>query len=751
MSGTKKKAKILIQGIVQGVGFRPFIYRLATNLNLFGTVRNLGDAGVEVTLEGSQGTIRKFLDKLPREKPPLSRIQSLDVEYFEPEGIKEFRILKSGGGGWGSGTIPPDTAMCDKCLMDLRDSENRYYGYWATSCVDCGPRFTVIRSLPYDRPRTSMDDFPMCNGCKMEYEDPGNRRYHAQTIACPKCGPQLFTLKSSDDPILQTAQIIREGGAAAIKGIGGTHLACNAYDDPAVQRLKRRLRRPYKPLAIMARDLKMVEEFAEIGEDEREALESIKRPIVVLDQLPDSPLSGEVAHGLHNVGVMLPYTGAHHLLFDHIDFPVVMTSANMPGRPMLVKNDEIISKLDGIADQMLLHDRRILARCDDSVVRFSGGARRFLRRSRGWAPAPIRLDCESVPVLALGAEFDNTVAIFNEGNCYVSQFLGEVDDLETLDFLKESIEHLSSITGLDVPDKIACDLHPGFMTTELAEEMSEDPIRVQHHHAHLAGVLGEIEIREAVGIAADGVGYGTDGTIWGGEVLHVTRSKFDRLGGLSDMLMPGGDRATRYPARMIAGVLYESRDLPELLSRHAEFPGGDEERKVVERQVETRVNSPITSSAGRFLDAVSSLLDVCQERTYEGEPAMRLEALAVGSKPFDLRPELISANGRRVLDVQRLMRDLIELKEGGARREDIAATAQNCLAEGLAEIAVDLAVDRGVDVVALSGGVAYNDAIGKRIKEVVEGSGLDFVTNEKLPCGDGGISFGQVIVATSED
>lgn len=751
MSSSIKKAEILIQGIVQGVGFRPFIHRLAAKLDLSGSVKNRGDAGVKVLLEGPQESIQKFLDMIPQEKPPLSRIYSLDVEYSEPEGIEGFRILESGGCGSSSGTIPPDTAMCDRCLEDLRNPESRYHGYWGTSCVDCGPRFTVIRGLPYDRPRTSMDDFPMCKGCKGEYRDPQNRRYHAQTIACSKCGPKLFTQTSSDDPILQTARTLIEGGIAAIKGIGGTHLACNAYDNSVVLRLKHRLRRPYKPLAVMAKDLEMVEEFAKVKKDEREALKSIKRPIVVLNQIPDSPLSKEVAHGLHNVGVMLPYTGVHHLLFDHINFPVVMTSANMPGRPMLIKNDKIISKLKGIADRILLHDRDILARCDDSVVRFSGGVRRFLRRSRGWAPTPIRLDRKGDPVIALGAEFDNTVALFDGENCYVSQFLGDVDDLETLNFLKESIEHLTNITGLEVPDKVACDLHPEFMTSELAKQMSEDPILIQHHHAHLASVLGEKEINEAIGIAVDGVGYGADGTIWGGEVLHVTPSEFDRIGGLSNMLMPGGDRATKYPARMVAGILYKSQRLSDILSRHVEFPGGDEEQKIVEKQVKSQTNSPRTSSAGRFLDAVSALLDACQERTYEGEPAMKLEALAARGRSLNLRPKLIPANGREVLDVQSLMKDLIELKERGARREDIATTAQICLANGLADIAVNSALDREMNVVALSGGVAYNDAIGRRIKEVVESSGLNFVTNEKLPCGDGGVSFGQIITAISTE
>lgn len=748
---TGKRAEISVQGIVQGVGFRPFIYRLSNSLELPGTVRNIGDAGVEIVLEGPQEKIREFLDRLPEESPPLSRIQSVEVNYSSPKGLEDFQILESSEGGSGSGTIPPDTAMCDKCLEDMGDPESRYHGYWATSCVDCGPRFTVIRELPYDRPRTSMDEFPMCEECESEYEDPLDRRHHAQTIACPECGPSLFSQPPSEDPISEAAGVIRDGRIAAIKGVGGTHLVCNAFDSEAVERLKDRLRRPHKPLAVMAQDRGMIREFAEFDEREEEALESIKRPIVVLDQLEDSNLAPGVAEGIHNVGVMLPYTGIHHLLFDHIDFPVVMTSANLPGRPMLVENENIIPVLEDVADFMVLHDREIVARCDDSVVRFSGGARKFIRRSRGWAPTPVNLDMEGGPVLALGGEIDNTIALFDGGNCYVSQYLGDVDNLETFDFLQETIDHLLSITNSDMPDRVVCDLHPEFMTSELAEELSEDPLRVQHHHAHIASVLAENGIQEAVGISVDGVGYGPDGSIWGGEVLDSTRSDFERVGSLSPMLMPGGDLATKHPSRMIAGIFHDSSDLSEILKEHGVFSDGEEERETVERQVETGFNTPVTTSAGRFLDAVSSLLGVCHERSYEGEPAMKLESFAVRGEPLDLEPELKSLDGRSVLDVQSLMRDLIDFKEEGKKEEDIAATAQSCLAEGLARIAIDHAKDRGVEGIALSGGVSYNDAISWKIRDMVEESGLEFVTDQDMPSGDGGVSFGQVIVALSSE
>ncbi|KXB06530.1 hypothetical protein AKJ51_03620 [candidate division MSBL1 archaeon SCGC-AAA382A20] len=700
-------------------------------------------------LEGPQEKIEEFLDRLKDEKPPLSEIQDVNVNYSQTEGLEKFRILKSAAGGQGSGTIPPDTAMCGKCYADMRDPEIRYHNYWATSCVDCGPRFTVIRGLPYDRPRTSMDEFPMCEDCREEYEDPSDRRYHAQTIACPKCGPQLFSTPSNENPIKGAGEALKDEKIVAIKGIGGTHLACNAFNSEVVEKLKRRLQRLHKPLAIMAEDLDMVKKIAIISEKEKESLTSIKRPIVVLERAKDSPLTHEVSEGLHNVGVMLPYTGVHYLLFDHISFPVVMTSANLTGKPMLIENEKIISELDNIADFMLLHGRKIVARCDDSVIRFSGGTRRFLRRSRGWAPSPIRLDLGNETILALGAEFDNTIALYDDGNCYVSQHIGDVDDLETLNFLKQTIDHLTNITNLDTPNIVACDLHPDFLTTELAEDISEDPVRVQHHHSHLASLLGEKEIQEIVGIDADGVGFGPDGTIWGGEVLLATRSEYERLGSLSPMLMPGSDLASRHPSRMIAGIFYDSSDLSEILSEHATFPDGGEERRIVEKQVRKKFNSPVTTSAGRTLDAVSSLLGVSHERNYEGEPAMKLESFAVKGSPLDLEPSIKNLKGRLVVDVQSMFRRLIDLKEKGTRREDIAATAQNMLAKGLAQIAVRCAEERGVKNIGFTGGVAYNDAVGCKIREIVEGSGLNYYTNSDLPPGDGGVSFGQLIVAAN--
>jgi len=784
---TRERLRITINGIVQGVGFRPFVYRLAVQRGLAGTVKNLGDAGVEILVEGPRDQLERFLTELERRKPPLAKIDRLEVERLplEVEGaLRGFKIEPSGAGGSGTGTIPPDVAICEECLADIR-GDGRYRGYWATSCTNCGPRFTTIRGLPYDRPRTSFAPFQMCEACRREYTDPLDRRYHAQTIACPACGPRLyFNGSSAGDPLAEAARALRAGRIVAIKGLGGTHLACDATREEVVLELRRRLNRPSQPFAVMATE-EQLPRIAQVSPEEWEMLRSPRRPIVILERKPKAPLAPAIAPGLHTVGVMLPYTGLHYLLLERLDFPVVMTSANLPGRPMLIEDQKIKERLRGIADDLLLHDREIVARCDDSVLRRSGGGWRMIRRSRGWVPTPLEVDLGEEAILALGAELNNTFALYLDGRCYLSQHIGHVDDLETFQFLREALEHLLRLTGARLPRVIACDLHPQFLTTRLAEELTtgrqegreeggEDQgqgqrqgqrelIRVQHHHAHIAAVLGEFELERAIGIAVDGVGYGTDGQVWGGEVLLAERAGFVRLGGLRRVPMPGGDLATRFPGRMIAGLLYAAglrgTELEKALRKYGRFRSA-RELKLVIKQLERGLNAPWTSSAGRFLDAVSALLGLCRERTYEGEPAMRLEAAAArGGRPLELELPYTYAElekeGRgvktelklKLLDTPALFLELLRLKERGRPIADIAATAQWALACGLARLAIEFAEEHGIEEVALGGGVAYNDAITLTIRREIEQAGFVLYVNEKVPCGDGGISFGQAVVA----
>ncbi|MFW6384371.1 MAG: carbamoyltransferase HypF [Halodesulfurarchaeum sp.] len=762
MTDVTDRIEVTVTGVVQGVGFRPFVSRTAAELSLAGWVRNRGDAGVSIVLEGEPVAIRQFLETLRTDPPPLAEVESIGTESAAPQGLDTFEIRDSTGGGDATGTVPPDTGICESCLADVRDPDSRYHGYWATSCVDCGPRYTVIRELPYDRPRTSMDAFPMCADCEAEYEDPEDRRYHAQTIACRDCGPSLFY---ASDPERRTASgsaaieraidRLQSGAILAIKGIGGTHLAGLATDADAVSRLRHRSGRPRKPFALMAPSLDRIESFARVSPTERCQLDSVRRPIVLLEKR-DRPWLDTVAPRLHTVGVMLPYAGLHHLLFDGIEEPLVVTSANRPGVPMATSVESIWADLGDMIDGALVHDREIVARTDDSVLRVVDGTPRFLRRSRGWVPETLPrfadgADPDGPTVLAVGAEFDATVALTRGPEVVPSQHVGDVDGPKTRAFHREAVRHLESILGVD-PAMVACDRHPGFVTTEEAERWADEedlagPVRVQHHHAHAASLLGEHRLDRAVVIVADGTGYGPDGSIWGGEVLDTTRADYERVGGLAPFSLPGGEAAVRRPTRILASLLEDPDRIDSLLVERGavEDPSA---AAVVREQIENGVNTPATTSAGRFLDAISALLEAGTERAYEGEPAMVLESLARAGTPIDLEPPLVRDGDRPVLDVKRLARRLSDL-EGTTGRADLAATAQTALAAGLADIAVETAREAGIDRVGFSGGVAYNDAISRTIRERVEASGLQHLGHETVPPGDAGIAYGQTIVATA--
>ncbi|MBI5706415.1 MAG: carbamoyltransferase HypF [Armatimonadetes bacterium] len=766
---TQKAVFIKVTGIVQGVGFRPYVYRLATELGLGGSVRNRGDAGVETLVSGPPGQVAAFEERLANELPPLARIYSLEAEPWNTQDIPQdvrggvFRIEASTSEGSGGGTIPPDVAICEECLSDIKNA-TRYQGYWATSCTNCGPRYTLAETLPYDRERTSMLEFPLCPECAREYEDPLDRRFHAQATACPHCGPRLEFVGGDGtierEPVECLAEALRAGKIVAIKGIGGSHLACDATSEVAVARLRERRHRFFQPFAVMATPA-MIPAIAKATPEELEAIASARRPIVVLPLCQGANLAHSVNPGMHTVGVMLPYTGLHHLLFERIDFPLVMTSANFPGLPMAIDNGAILSELAPVADGFLLHDRRIVSRCDDSVVRWSAGAPRFIRRSRGWAPTPIEVDLGPEPILALGAELQNAICLYADGKAYLSQYIGDIANLETLDYLKETIGHLLALTGHRMPKLIACDLHPQFLTSEVARELAaESPgtqiVPVQHHHAHVASVMAEHGLDRAVGIALDGIGIGSDGQVWGGEVLVVEHGRFDKVGGLRPVSMPGGDAATRYPARMAAAYLFaaglQGDELGDFIL-DLPFRGGEVERNVVLRQLESGVNSPMTSSAGRFLDAASALLRLCDERTYEGEPAMRLEAAAARGTALDIEPPVVAretgSGTLRELDGPTLFVRLCRMKQEGASTNDLAATAQRTFAKGMAQMAIDAAREWGIGGVCLSGGCVVNDAIASRLQESFEAAELGFFMNSVVPCGDGGVALGQAAVAAS--
>jgi len=748
------RAEIKVSGIVQGVGFRPFVYRIAVKNNLAGFVRNRGDAVVDIVVEGKKDAIESFMKDLSEKHPPLARIHDISTKYSIGKGkYKSFKILRSSEMSTFSGSIiPPDIAICDECLNELRDPGNRRYNYFFITCTDCGPRYSIIERLPYDRPNTTMKFFPMCSFCLEEYTDPFNRRFHAQTVACNECGPKVY-LTTNDgeslackEPITEAGKLLEEGYIVAVKGNGGFHVATATTRLDPIARLRKAKHRSQKPFAIMARDLDAVKSFAEVSEEEAKLLTSYVRPIVLLRKSEDYYLSDLISPGLHNVGVMLPYTGLHVMMFYGVREPAfVMTSANPPNEPIVIDHEEALRKLGGDVDFFLFHNRPIAYRCDDSVVRLHGREPSIIRRSRGYAPEPIRLKFSSERcVLGVGAEENVNVCILLGDKAFISQYVGDVENLETLEFLRDAIDHLINLTNSKV-EAIACDLHPRFNTTLLAQELGErlncPVIPVQHHYAHVAGLIAEQGINEMVGIVCDGYGYGLDGEAWGGEILYCNHEDFERPAHLERQPMVGGDLATRYPLRMAAGVLYNKADIENWLrSKSEHFPYGEREVEIMIKQLERKSVSR-TTSCGRLLDAISAILGICYHRTYEGEPAMKLESAAIdGVDVLNLKPKIDG----KMLDTTSLVLEVFNKRDYYSIK-DLAYSAESYIARGLAELALEEADRLNVKAIGFSGGVAYNEHITITIKKIVEDAGLSFFVHHDVPPGDGGTSFGQTV------
>lgn len=735
--------KILTQGIVQGVGFRPYVYRLATSLNLKGYVRNLGNV-VEIILEGDE--IELFIQRLQNELPPIARIDSINVLDIDEKGYDEFSIIESSDSYSGVSVIPPDIAICDSCLDEIRNPTDRRYKYPFNACTDCGPRFTVIDSVPYDRDKTSMDEFPLCDDCLVEYRNPLDRRYHGEAICCSDCGPQMAIYKKDeliecDNPIKLGSDMLKEGKILAIKGIGGTHLVVDAYNDDAICKLRSRLNRPNQAFAVMSSDLDAVKRYAWLSSREIETITSNKRPIVILKKNENYDFPESLSPGLHNIGVMLPYSPMHYLLFDEgkID-TYVMTSANIPGEPMMIDNAEIIN---GISDYSLVHNRKILNRCDDSVIRFRNNELSFIRRSRGYTPEPytINYDVNDLNVLSLGPELDVTFCLATDAIAYPSQHIGNTNKLKTLNFLKNSIKHMKRITKICNIDAVACDLHPQFFTTKLAYEFGVDVVPVQHHHAHAVALANDHEIDEMIVIAADGTGYGDDHTSWGGEILYTDIESYERMGHLERQKMPGGDLATKYPIRMLLSILKDE----ELIKNYAhQFKYGEMEIGNIFKQLDKGINVGITTSTGRVLDSVSAALEICNERTYEGEASMKLESAAYYSTTDLELPLIIKDN---VLNTTEIVKEAVNLYLKGHKKADIANAVQKTVAIGLSDIAINCADKKGLVDIGATGGVFYNEAITNACKNHIESNEYNFIQHKNTCCGDGSVSLGQAIVA----
>lgn len=735
----RQSGRIIVRGIVQGVGFRPFVYAQAKKFSISGWVKNLGSE-VEICAKGSR--FEDFLAAV-RAGPPLSRIDSVEVFPLMDAVPDDFTISPSASGTL-SGMIPPDVAMCDDCLQDISQRGGRYEGYWATSCVNCGPRYSIISELPYDRERTSMAPFTLCPGCTKEYHDPACRRHHAQTIACASCGPRLH-LSDRDgndvaccDVIQESAMLLDSGSILAIRGIGGFHIACI---EESSRELKSRLGRSEQPFAVMIRG-DHLPRIARVSAAERLVLESSERPIVVLEKR--DPTAHETISNLHTIGCMLPYTGLHHLLFSHLRHPLlIMTSANMPGYPMITDIDQAMARLRPNIDFFLTHDRRIVNRCDDSVIRDGY----IIRLSRGMAPRRVPIDLGDTTILAVGPELNSNITIYKGGFCTTSPHVGNVRNPRTFDYLKETIKNLGNLLGARYTI-IAHDAHPQFLSTRYARELADatgaELVAVQHHRAHVAASTPD----PCIGITIDGVGYGDDGTVWGGEIFAGAVPDLERVAHLEVVRMPGGDLATTYPERMLYGIVPEE-ETEEILARRG---WTDVELDILKVQLAQGLNVAMTSSTGRVLDAVSAMLGICREKTYDGEPAMRLESAAVSGRPhtWDL------AYGRdgpcEILSTTALCRRAVtEYLLGNPadvqKTADIAASFQFNLARGIAGLAIHAARERGINRVILSGGVAYNRAIRETISGQVKSAGLELVINADLPLGDGCISFGQCMYA----
>ena len=781
-----------ITGIVQGVGFRPFLYNLARYHDLKGVILNRGNAGVRLTLQGNREDFEEFIDNVKKKKPNISFIEKLIVKESEISDIfTDLRIEASEEGRGISLTLPPDVAICNNCLKDMRNPDlQKYYNYPFIACAVCGPRFTTVKELPYDRERSTMIKFPFCKeakpeSCVAEYSDFQNRRFHAQTFACSVCGPnyQLYdkgknAIKTdSIEEILKiTAKRIEEGEVAAIKGIGGVHLVCLANDDKTILKLRRRKgKRKNKPFALMVPNLNILEDYLKISNKERELLTSFRRPIVLLEKssnFSDSNISEFVAPGLNNVGIMLPYSGIHYLLFDHIGKqPLVYTSGNKSNIPMAIENEKIFDQLNNLADFFLLHNRPIYQRADDSVLRIHNDKVKLIRRSRGYVPEYFALpfEVETPAAISTGPELAVTGAILRNNRIFPTQHIGNVTHLETYDFLKDSLHHMKKLLQIKNSEinYIACDAHPSFTTTKLAQELSTQynikTYKIQHHYAHILSLMAENSINldeKIVGISVDGVGYGDDGNIWGGEIFLSGYEGYERLGQLQYQPMIGGDRCTKFPARMAASIILnslehkESKRIFERIRLASDLEYENVELNAIISQFEHYTKSslgkniPLTSSAGRIFDTISYLLGAASLKTYRGEPAMKLEGFASKGNPdrIDLEIKYYKKDGMFFINTSELVMNVLTLLENpSVNRNDIAAKFHVVFAEAFADIAILIADLNKIDRIGLTGGVAYNNLFSNAIKETVLKKGLIFLEHNKIPPGDAGVSTGQLI------
>ena len=765
---------ILVEGVVQGVGFRPFVWRLATELGLAGRVRNAAGR-VEIEAAGPAAALDAFARRLRTDAPPRARVERVTVAPLVAGLAMDlptpFSIDDSVSAAATDRLFPPDIATCDDCLRELFDPADRRYRYPFTNCTNCGPRATIIEELPYDRAQTTMRAFPLCDACDAEYRDPADRRFHAEPVACATCGPRLSwrptgapaSVATGEEALTAAVDALRNGAVVAVKGLGGYHLACDATDDAAVLRLRDRKRRWAKPFAVMARDLDAVRALCRVGALERRILEGPARPIVLLEARRDGEpaLAPSVATGNRRLGVFLPYTPLHHLLLEAVDRPLVLTSGNLTDEPLATDDEDALARLGGLADGFLAHDREIRARYDDSVTRVVARRESVVRRARGYAPEPLPLPIATpVPLLAVGAELKHTFTLARNGRAHVAPHNGDLEDLATHRAFTDGLAHLSRLLALE-PEVVVHDLHPEYLSTKYALERfpAGKRVAVQHHHAHVASCAAEHGITAPfLGVAYDGLGMGDDGTFWGGEVLLADLRSYRRIARFGRAPMPGGALAVKKPYRMALGYLLgaEAIDGGAAIDATSDGPAGPfldrldpREVALVRTQVARSLNAPVASSAGRLFDAVAALLGIRDVAEFEAQAAIDLE-LAAGDRVGTLLPyRLARVDGLLVYDARPTLAALLEARGAGRAAGPLAAEFQATVAQVTREILAETRNRTGVGIVCLSGGVFQNRRLASDLLRGLAGDGFEVFINRQVPVNDGGVSYGQAAVAAA--
>jgi hydrogenase maturation protein HypF len=746
-----ERAKVTVRGLVQGVGFRPFVYRLATQMNLKGWVLN-STQGVFIEVEGTRSRLQSFLLCLEKDKPPRAVVQSLEFSFLDLAGYDRFEIRYSDGSGQKTALILPDIAVCADCLQDIFDPRNRRHRYPFTNCTNCGPRFTIIEALPYDRPHTSMKRFAMCRACDREYHDPYDRRFHAQPNACPHCGPRLelwdekgTALGKEEEALLRGSEIVRDGQILALKGIGGFQLIVDARNANAVQRLRARKRREEKPFALMYPSFDLVEQDCNVSELEGRLLRAPEAPIVLLHRRSDSSqIAPAVAPASPSLGVMLPYSPLHHILMRDLGIPVVATSGNLSDEPICVDEYEALQRLDGVADSFLVHNRPIVRHMDDSVARVVCDRQMVLRRARGYAPLPVHMKNRLPCVLAVGAHLKNSVALSVGHEIFVSQHIGDLATGEAFSAFRRTTADLPRLYEAQT-SIIACDMHPDYLSTKHATRMRPPLHQVQHHFAHVLACMAENELEEPVlGVSWDGTGFGTDGTVWGGEFLLIDGEAFQRVAHLRQFRLPGGDAVAKEPRRAALGVLCEiwgDKVIPDpRLAPIGSF--SDSELVVLQRMLSKGINSPFTSSAGRLFDAVASILGLRQQVTFEGQAAMELE-FAIQPDIDDVYPFEITNGSPMVVDWAPMIPEMLIDLQKGQPAGNISAKFHNTLTESIVAAARKV----GEPKIVLTGGCFQNRYLVERSVGRLLDAGFKPYWHQRVPPNDGGIALGQVVAA----